>query len=340
MNGCDELIDGQLVIIHSSSSLPDGPSHPVDGLNHTRQLTLMPVVQEPPVHHSPPPPVMKVTNYDRVSSFMMAIVAALVVCVLAVVSVWYVRRPPPPSELVPLEMLQVSGGFEDGNPEDTWDLQSPDPEDPNATLEEDTEEVAIEEVLENVVELSDQATEQLEQVMATTAANSGKVGSATGTGGRPLGSGPGAAGISREQRWFIRFGRDASLEEYAKQLDFFGIEMGVLQPEGTIIYVSNFSGAPKKRTVNSGSGENRLYMTWRSGERRASDEELLKKAGVPASRQSMIFHFYPLKTEQQLASLEYNYAKRAASEIRRTYFLVKKQGSGYLFDVTRQTYLR
>ncbi len=300
----------------------------------------MPAIQEPPSDLAPPMPVMKVTSYDRVSSFMMAVVAALVISVLAVVSVWYIRRPPPPSELVPLEMLEVSGGFEDGNIDDTWDLQSPDPEDPNASLEEETEEVSIEEVLENVVELSDQATEQLEQVVADSAANSGKVGSATGTGGRPLGSGPGAGGISREQRWFIRFGRDASVDEYAKQLDFFGIELGVLQPQGQLVYVSGLSGSPRKRTADSGKGENRLYMTWQSGERRATDEELLKKAGVPTTRQSVIFHFYPPKTEQQLASLEYNYKKRAAQEIRRTYFIAQKQGSGYIFNVTRQTYLR
>ncbi|MEZ6054637.1 MAG: hypothetical protein R3C02_25235 [Planctomycetaceae bacterium] len=300
----------------------------------------MPAIQEPRSDHAPPMPVMKVTSYDRVSSFMIAIVGALIISVLAVVSVWYVRRPPPPSELVPLELLEVSGGFEDGNPNDTWDLQSPEPEDPNATIEEETEEVSMEEVLENVVDLSEQATEQLEQVVAESAANAGKVGSATGTGGRPLGSGPGAGGVSREQRWFIRFGNDASIDEYAQQLDFFGIELGVLQPDGELIYVSGLSGSPKKRVVNSGKGENRLYMTWQSGERRAADEQLLKRAGVPTTRQSVIFHFYPQKTEQQLATLEYNYKKRAAQEIRRTYFVAQKQGSGYIFNVTRQTYLR
>lgn len=285
-------------------------------------------------------PVMKVTSYDRVSSFMMAVVGALIFSVLAVVAVWYIRRPPPPSELVPLEMLEISGGFEDGNIDDTWDLQSPDPEDPNASIEEDTEEVNIEEVLENVVELSDQATEQLEQVVADSAANSGKVGSATGTGGRPLGSGPGTGGVSREQRWYIRFGNDASIEEYAKQLDFFDIELGVLQPQGQLFYVSGLSDNPQKRSVETGQGENRLYMTWQSGERRASDEELLKKAGVPTTKQSVIFHFYPLKTEQLLAKLEYNYRKKAAQEIRRTYFVAQKQGNGYAFEVTRQSYLR
>ncbi len=291
--------------------------------------------------HAPQMPVMKVTRYDRASAFMLAVVGALFVGVLAVLSVWYARRVPPPSELVPLEMLEVSGGYEDGNPEDTWNLESPEPEDPSASLvEQETEQVAVQDVLENVVELSDQATEHLEQVIADSTANSGKRGSATGTGGRPLGMGPGMGGMPREQRWYIRFADDYSLDAYAKQLDFFGIELGVLEPEGRLVYVSDLSGKPKKRTADSGKNEKRLYMTWQSGERRAADIKLLKRAGVPANRQSLIFHFYPKKTEQMLATLEFNYQKKAPQEIRRTYFLAKKQGNGYAFEVTRQSLLR
>ncbi|MGD9853335.1 MAG: hypothetical protein AB7U20_00105 [Planctomycetaceae bacterium] len=301
----------------------------------------MPRLTAPSAAQGPHMPVMKVTNYDRASSFLLAVVAALVVSVLAVVSVWYARRVPPPSELVPLEMLEVSGGFEDGNPEDTWNLDSPEPEDPSASLiEEPTEQVAIQDVLENVVELSDKATEHLEQVMAESTANSGKLGSATGTGGRPLGMGPGTGGMPREQRWYVRFGDDNSLDEYAKQLDFFGIELGVLQPQGRLIYVSGLTGSLKKRTVESGKDEQRLYMTWQSGERREADIKLLAKAGVSANRQSLIFHFYPQKTEQMLATLEFNFQKKPPQEIRRTYFLAKKQGTGYEFEVTRQSLLR
>lgn len=286
-------------------------------------------------------PVMKVTRYDRVSSFLIAVVASLVVGVLVVVSVWYSRRVPPPSELVPLEILEVSGGFEDGDPEETWNLQSPEPEDPSASLvDEPTEQVAVQEVLENVVELSERATEHLEQVIAEATANAGKLGSATGTGGRPLGLGPGTGGMPREQRWYVRFGDDNSLDEYAKQLDYFGIELGVLLPEGRLIYVSNLSGTPKTRTVQSGKDEQRLYMTWQNGERREADLKLLARAGVSADRRSMIFHFYPPKTEQLLATLEFNYQKKPAHEIRRTYFLARKQGAGYAFEVTRQSLLR
>jgi hypothetical protein len=283
---------------------------------------------------------MKVTSYDRVSAFMISIVAALLVGVLGVVALWYSLRPPPPVELVPLELLNVSGGFEDGSPDETWSVESPEPEDPSASLvEEESEEVELEETLENVVELSNQATQQYEQVIAESTQSRGHVGSATGTGGRPLGMGGGTGGVPREQRWFVRFAEGASLDEYARQLDHFGIELGVLQPNGTLEYVWDFSSRPQKKVVSTGKDEKRLYMTWQSGERRASDERLLQRAGVSVSRRSLIFHFYPPQAEQMLATLEFNYRRRSAQEIRRTYFLAKKEGNGYVFQVTRQTYL-
>jgi hypothetical protein len=147
-------------------------------------------------------------------------------------------------------------------------------------------------------------------------------------------------GIPREQRWFLRFAEGRSVDEYAKQLDFFGIEIGVLQPQGELIYVSNFSTRPRQRPVKSGKDEQRLYMTWQSGERRAADVKLLSRAGVQVTRQSIIFHFYPKKIEQLLAQTEFNYRKKPPQEIRRTYFLVQQRGKGYAFEVTRQTYMR
>lgn len=307
----------------------------------------MPAIKEPPSAapeksvESPQPPEMRVTQYDRVSSFMMALVAGLILCVFCVLAYWWAHRPPPSLDLVPLEMLEVSGGFEDGNPDDTWDLESPDPEEPNASLvDELSEEVEIEETLDNIVELSEQATQQYEEVVGSDSESKGKQGSASGSGGRPLGMGPGMGGVPREQRWFVRFAEGKSIDEYAKQLDFFGIVLGVVQPQGELVYVSKFSSRPEKKVVKSGKNEKRLYMTWQSGERRATDVKLLSRAGVQAGRQSVIFHFYPKKTEQMLAQLEFNYRKKPPQEIRRTYFLAQKKGNGYVFDVTRQTYLR
>lgn len=282
-------------------------------------------------------PVMKVTGFDRLSSGMIAIVLGLIVGVFAIVVWWATTRPERQEFLVPMEMVEISGGAEDGAPDETLKIESP--EDVSENPSEDVlDETEVTEVVENVVELADRATTQAQQVQTTEA--TGSPGSADGTGRKALGSGPGKGGIPNEQRWFIKYADDVSLSEYAKQLDHFGIELGALLPSGQLVYITNVANAtPTKRTASSGKGEQRLYMTWQGGSRKQADEKLFQKAGVNVSN-AILFHFYPKKTEQQLLRLEYQYGKRKASEIRRTYFVVVKQGSGYAFVVTRQIYLR
>ena len=281
-------------------------------------------------------PVMKVTSFDQLSAGMIAFVFGLILLVVAIIIWWATTRPPQTSFLVPMEMVDV-GGDEDGAPDETLQIESP--EDPNenpSPTEEVLEEAELTEFVEDVVELADVATQQ---VNAIPVSQPGTPGSAEGTGRKRLGNGPGNA-IPNEERWFIRYSDKSAVDEYAKQLDFFGIEMGALIPSGQLILMSDMSSASPKKTVkSSGKGESRLYMTWQAGNRKAADEALFKKFNVDVA-DAILFHFYPKKTEQMLLQLEFDYAKRKASEIRRTYFVVAKRGAGYQFLVTRQTYLK
>jgi hypothetical protein len=191
-----------------------------------------------------------------------------------------------------------------------------------------------------LTEVADKAAERLQEIQVEQTEHAELNGSATGTGKRPLGFGPGnGGGVAAELRWFIRFADGSSLTEYARQLDFFGIELGAITPDGQLAYISGVSGTPKVRYGKSGKDEKRLYMKWDSGERRKADEKLFQKAGITVGR-NVIFHFYPAQTEQLLVTLETNYAKRNLREIRRTYFVVNTKGSGFEFQVTRQTYLK
>lgn len=146
--------------------------------------------------------------------------------------------------------------------------------------------------------------------------------------------------MPREQRWFVRFSDTGFLTDYARQLDSFGIVLGLLQ-NGKLYYVSNLSRPkPAKQVRISGVGEKRLYMTWQGGNRRKADLKLLAKAGLTVGRSDIIFHFYPRRTELLLARKERDYAHRPVSQIRRTYFVVRQAGSAYEFVVTRQRYFR
>lgn len=287
-------------------------------------------------------PVLRDTLYDRVSSWTIALFIGAAGLCFCVVAVWITNRLPAPPTAVPVELVEVPGGFEDGSPDETLRVDSPDPEVQDASPSEmPADQTEIAEALETVVELSEAATQQVQQQFDTGVQNTGKASSAKGTGKKGLGIGPGTGGLPREQRWFVRFGDRAGVDEYAKQLQFFGIELGALLPDGRLAYASNLTDpAPSVRYAASGAGEQRLYMTWQGGDRRGADVELFKRAGVAVQADTVIFHFYPKETESQLVRLEVDYRGRPVKQIRRTYFAVEPSGQGYQFSVVRQIYLQ
>lgn len=275
--------------------------------------------------HAVPSPVLKVTRYDTVTSFMLAVIIGLLILVAALTLIWLTNSKPMREGQAELEIFELPGK-RDGKLHETPNLESPD--DP-------VKDPQIDQMLENVVELSNKPSEVQPPWEPV---NGDKKGSAEGTGERPLGPtevGPGG----REQKWFVRFSDRGSLEMYARQLDFFDIELAVLVP-GKVTYIKNVS-TPRPTVVvkTNFSDEKRLYMTWRGGSRRQADIELLRKAGVSVAG-GVIYHFYPKETEARLVRLEREYAGRKNSEIRRTYFSVQGDGAGFRFVVTRQSIFR
>ena len=279
-------------------------------------------------------PVLKVTKYDLISAGLIAVAIGLALVVFTLVVIWLTNRIPVPDSPPMIEMVEFPGGSEDGAPDETLNVESPeDPTDDPSVAEEPSEVTEIQEMLDQVLEVSDQATQMASEQFDTAAANTGNPGSAVGTGRRPLGMGDGKGGFPSEQRWFIQFADKGSLDSYARQLDFFGIELGVLM-DGKLTYINGMSGSPKKRIATTGK-DDRLYMNWQGGDRRKADLELFKRASVDAAP-GTILHFYPKKTEQMLLTIEQQFANRKAKDIRRTYFKVTVKGGGYAFVVTKQ----
>ena len=287
------------------------------------------------------PPILRVTRYDLVSSFMIAVIVALVVSVIYLTVVWYSNRISKPTVLPVLELIEIPGGVDDGSVDETLRVESPDDPLDDPSLEDAPDvETEIEEMIEHVVELSPEAAQQAQQQFELDVESSGKSGSVEGTGRRALGKGAGQQGMPREQRWFVRFSDHGGLEEYARQLEFFGIELGALLDGNRLVYLARLrSPRPVTRTVSSGGGETRLYMTWQGGNLRRWDVQLFQKAGVDVGV-GTVFHFYPPETEAMLATLEREHRNVPVKRIRRTYFVVRRNGATYEFRVTRQTYFR
>src|SRR5207244_1775005 len=108
----------------------------------------------------------------------------------------------------------------------------------------------------------------------------GKRSSKLGTGGPAYGFGPGDGGIPPEQRWSVNYPAGQSPEAYARQLDFFNVELAV--PVGnTLVYGAHFSSPTPTRRVGLPSADmERLYFLERGQNRKPAQVALLRKAGI------------------------------------------------------------
>ena len=151
----------------------------------------------------------------------------------------------------------------------------------------------------------------------------------------PLGEGDDI--IPRWERWEIRWA-STSVEAYARQLDFFEIELAALGGGLAIDYATNLTKARPDRRSGTPKQETRLYMTWSNGTLVDFDRTLLGRAGIVIARRELM-QFYPEQIENRLAMLELQNADgRTAKDFLRTVFEVRPRGRGYEFVVTDQTF--
>lgn len=130
------------------------------------------------------------------------------------------------------------------------------------------------------------------------------------------------------RNWELHFFRGSTLENYARQLDCFDIELGLLLPGGKLAYAAGFSQPKPKSRSGRADAERRYYLTWRESESQQADRELLARAGMP-SEGLVILKFLPPALEARLAELETQYAAGRPGTILRTSFAVRTDRDGY-----------
>ena len=282
---------------------------------------------------------MRETRYDLATSLLIAAVVLMTGTVIALISVWLSNLLPERTHLG-VQMIAGEGGFVDGSPDESLNIESPENVSSDPSLSNDQQNTELQEVLDHMLTVSADASQVELPAEFTDPDSGGNPGSAEGTGGKPLGTPPasGSGGTKREQRWFVEFADSGDLLLYSQQLDFFGIELGVAWPDGRIVYLSNLSTTAVRRDTTVGNDDGRLFFGWQGGDRIKADRELLRRAGVTNVDEGMILHFYPAETENRLAELELNFANRPSSQIRRTNFRVERDGDDFVFRVTGQKY--
>ncbi|MFZ5829052.1 MAG: hypothetical protein ACOY3P_03155 [Planctomycetota bacterium] len=137
--------------------------------------------------------------------------------------------------------------------------------------------------------------------------------------------------------WEIRFARGNTTDVYAAQLDQFGIELGVVQPDGRIVYVRQLSAPEPEVHEGPADEEKRFYFTWRSGDLGQADSELLIRAKVSVEDR-VVLKLLPPQLEQRLVDLEREYAGERADRVQKTRFAIRGRAPWFEFYVAEQWY--
>ena len=282
-------------------------------------------------------PVMRETRYDHTSSVVIAAALVLIGSVILLISIWLSNLlPDRPNRKI--EILAAGSAVDDGVEEEPLQVESPEDPSDDPSLSNDQQETQLEEVMDRLISVAGQVTQLKLPNDFRDATSGGSLGSSVGSIGSPLGAGGRGSGASKENRWTVEFAERGSLSLYAKQLDFFGIELGVVFKDGRVIYVSQLSSTMRVREARIDSGDPRLFMSWQDGDRVKADLALLKKAGVSDAARGQPLHFYSAETESLLARLEKEYAERPVEQIRRTKFRVIGEPGTFQFVVAVQKY--
>ncbi|MCA9266681.1 MAG: hypothetical protein R3E01_01495 [Pirellulaceae bacterium] len=289
------------------------PTHP-----HTTDLGS----DQPPVA----PVNLAVTAYERTASTLVAslIITGLVVLLLLII--WLTSRLMATEQLSQVELIEPVAGRGDHAMGVARDLEAP-----GAEEVEDITEPELQATLESVTDVISSQAAQLDSLDASdTLASKGR-GQGDSRPAGPLGEGEDI--VPRWERWEIRF-ESTNLRVYAKQLDFFGIELAAFGgSSSTLQYAANLSSDHPTQRTGDAADEKRIYMTWRNGPLKQADIDLLHQAGI-ATEGRMTAQFYPPKTENVLAVLENQALKgRDLKSVKKTIFGIRPAGSGYEFYV-------
>jgi hypothetical protein len=273
---------------------------------------------------------LTVNAYDRTATLLITLLILVGFVVLGLVIIFFADKmitTVEPIPVVPVEATSPNAnqGF----------AEEPDP--PGAEDAPELSEPAVEEVLESL-EFAANAEEVLlsdESIEAAEEAGKGK-----GLGDARM-AGPGGDGVvervPRWERWKIRF-EPESAGEFARWLDFYKIEVGVLGRDNLVHYGFNFSQATPQRREGEPIKETRGYTSAADGPMPALTEQLARKAGL-ARFGNIVLLFYPFEVESILWTMENKHSEgRDVNTIRETVFTVKRDGNNFNFEIIDQKY--
>lgn len=278
-----------------------------------------------PVWHDPNYE-LRVTAFDRAVGLVLSLLIVIGCCVLALFLIWLTGQTRRSQVTVPVQFQPIGEGGLPTGPDLAVNTEDP-------GQEEDLEIPDLKDSLDMVADVVADRLTDLDNPLISDPESLER----GGKKGAPNRGGGGSGGSGVRRRWEIFFDRGNTLDTYARQLDFFKIELGVLLPGGRIQYVSNFTQPRPQVREGRAEDEQRFYLLWQRGDLQQADRELLARAGIdPGNRP--ILKFLPPDVEAKLVALERAHAAGRANRISSTRFGIRRQGNGFAFYVISQQY--
>jgi hypothetical protein len=297
---------------------------PADG-NRTRNET--PQIVEPVS--------MRVSPFDQVSALLQALLWFIAVFVALLFLLWLTNK----LQFRAAEVIAVPPENAAGRGPNAEGFER-DFEPPGEQEVEELVEPTLAETLEAVTDVASTVAAALDVVDSDSVTTQEGTGRGDSRPPGPLGEGDDI--VPRFERWQLKFAAK-SIQQYAAQLDFFGIELGAIGGGAPgVDYAGGFSGSPQSRHGDDGAAEQRLYFRWTAaGVLDQYDEQLLQRAAIDTNGRIRL-KFISKELEEQLAGLEYRHAVeqgyKSVAQIQRTVFECRPDGNGYVFRVIEQRY--
>jgi len=276
----------------------------------------------------------KTSAYDRLSAWLTALIILVTFLVATLFLIWFTSVFKFERNIAPAFKPSTIG--DDGN-------------DKPEGFEDDELDPGVEDFAEVETPQLAEALEAVSNAVSTIRANSehvsgdaavmGKGGGYGSREGGPSGSGD---GIPDYKRWKIVYEVD-NKETYKQQLDFFGIQVGVVEPvQGGAVYrIGNVSRRAQVNQTSKEKENGSLMFSHAKLRMKRWDQDIAKKAGVETTG-NLMFQFYTEETRFTIAKAEDDYLKsvdRELKEVRRTNIKVEADGrGGFIFNIVSCEY--
>ena len=181
-------------------------------------------------------------------------------------------------------------------------------------------------------------TDAVSAIRANTDAVSGSAllqGAGRGAGSREGGGDGNGKGIPEYKRWVINY-ESTDIDQYADQLSFFNLDIGVVKSDSNAIYRVRDAGG-NAQLIESDREKEQKSLRFSHKQRRMKrwDEVLSKRAGANIDS-SILCQFYPESTRKIIRQVEAEALAekgRKLSDVRQTILKIQPAGDGFEFVV-------